>query len=59
MTDSDLGPGSADRHEQRMKKWSREWIESAAWELAEPDGGDMETADETGNEYPREEGADE
>lgn len=51
MTESDLGLGSADRrqHEHRMDRWSREWTESAAWELAEPDIDVIETTDETGN----------
>ena len=47
------------QHERRMEKWSREWIESGAWELAEPDADVTETTDETGNEYGFKEGADE
>ena len=61
MTQSDLGPVSAERrqHEQLMDRWSREWIESATWELADPDAEVMEATNETGNEGGFKEGADE
>lgn len=38
MTECDLGPGSTDRrqHEDRMEKWSGEWLESNLWQLDEP-----------------------
>ena len=61
MTESDLGLDPAERrqHEQRMNKWSCEWFESAAWELAEPDAEVMETTEELGIDDGFKEGADE
>lgn len=53
MTEVDLGLGSADRrqHEHRMSRWSREWIDSAAWELAGPDADVMEQQWRSANEH--------
>lgn len=61
MTESDPGRGSADRrqHEHRMEKWSREWIASGTWQLAEPDAEVMETIDVAGNNSGLRDGADE